>query len=89
MKVKNWKKKEVKKDLKTILKTFKENDLDGQVFPIKDLIGDYQWDSKRRYIKEALFYSTEHFGRSGNRWFLKYKDERPKELAQRVVDFIR
>lgn len=87
MREKEWSKKEVKKDIKRILKTIKEEKLDGKVFSLKELIGDYTWDSKSRYIKEALFYNTDTFGRNGSRWHLKHPKLTAKESAKKVMKF--
>ena len=87
MRSKEWTKKEVKKDIKRILKTVKDEKLNGKIFSLKELIGDYTWDSKSRYIKEALFYNSDTYGRLGSRWHLKNPKSTPKELAKKVMKF--
>ena len=50
-----FEKKELKQEIKSLLKYIKKEDLDGNIFRMKDLIGDYQYDYRIRVIKEALF----------------------------------
>lgn len=87
MRQKPFTKKEIKEDIKKILHEVRIQKLDGEVFSLVDLIGDYQFDTRNRYIKEVLFESNENFGPKGARWFLRYPLKTPRQLAKKVMKF--
>ena len=82
-----FEKKELKQEIKSLLKYIKKEDLDGNIFRMKDLIGDYQYDYRIRVIKEALFESAGSFGGYGAQWFLRYPKAKPGKLVKKVMKF--
>jgi len=85
--VKSFTKKEVKVAIKKILKKVKKNNLDGKVFILSDLIGDYQYNHFNRLIKEVLFKSSETYGPKGARWHLTHPKASAGKMARRVMKF--
>jgi len=85
MKQKQFTKKEVEKKIEKVLDKLKEKKLEGKTFPLSDVLGDYQFNSRNRYIKEAIFFSTESHGKQGGNWYLKYPRMKAKQLAKIVM----
>jgi len=82
-----FKKKEVKEKIKKILKLVKKHNLDGKVFILSDVIGDYQYSHFHRVIKEVLFKSSETYGPKGARWHLTHPKASVGKMARRVMKF--
>ena len=88
MKTKQFTEKEVQKKIKKVLNKIKKRKLNGTVFPLTKVLGNYQFNSRNRYIKETLFknMSQTYDGNKGGKWYLKYPDESSKKLAKRVMN---
>jgi hypothetical protein len=82
MRQKEFTKSEVKTKIKDIKKAWKEYDLDGATFSLKDFLGDYTNNSMLRHIKEVLFANTTPNGRT---WYFKYPKKSSKKLAKKVM----
>ena len=86
MKIKRFTQKQVEKKIKKVLTKFERKQLSGKMFPLKNILGDYQFNSRNRYIKEVLFRNAECHGRSGSYWDLRYpKEVSAKNLAKKVM----
>lgn len=87
MKTKTFKKYDVKKKVEKLISTLESRKLMNKQFPMSKVLGDYQFNSRNRYIKEALFTNLTPGTRVGT-WafnFPKYKKD-AKKLAQIVMD---
>jgi hypothetical protein len=88
MKQKTFTKREVEKKIEKVLNKLETKKLLGKQFILKGVIGDYQFNSRNRYIKEVLFSNMENHGRSGSIWRFNYpKDKKyPTRLAKKVME---
>jgi hypothetical protein len=88
MRHKKFTKKQVKSKIKSFLKIWKDEKLDGEKFPLTSIIGNYNNNSMNRFIKETLFYNLGDGTRNGATWYLKYPKKSPKKLAKKVMKAI-
>lgn len=87
MKRRAFTKKQIKRKIKFILNYVKETDLNGEVFPMTDLLGDYAYNYELRILKEVLFKSGKSYGPIGSEWFLRYPNKGVKKLTKKVMKF--
>ena len=86
MRQKEFTKKQVRKEIKEILKFWRNIHLKrGQKVSLRNSIGDYQNNAMLRSIKEVLFDHIGKADRNGATWYLRYPKKGSKELAKKVM----
>lgn len=88
MKQKTFTEKQVQKKIEQIFKKLETENLVGKNFSLRNVIGDYQFNTRNRAIKEVLFYNADNHGRNGGTWKLTYPKDKnqPEKLAKRVME---